>query len=67
MKNGWKILASYGRVVLVTVLTAVSTMGHVPSTKEDLILIAKAAALALLPVILRALNPNDPAYGIGSK
>ena len=67
MSQFFRALASYGRVAVTTILTATIAMGHIPETGGDWATIGKAAALALLPVILRALNPGDDAYGIGAK
>jgi len=67
MAQWMRALASYGRVVVATMLTATVAMGHAPVTGADYWTLGKAAIVALLPVILRALNPNDPAYGIGAK
>ena len=65
MTQFWRALASYARVAATTIITATIAMGHIPDSGADFTLIGKAALLALLPVILRALNPRDPAYGIG--
>jgi hypothetical protein len=51
------MLASYARSVIAAVAAVVATGNINP---QDL---AKAAAAALLPVIMRWANPNDPAYG----
>ena len=67
MSQFLKMLASYGRVVLATSLTAIMAMGHLPEVGSDWATIGKAALVALLPVIARALNPGDTAYGIGAK
>jgi len=66
MKKFWSALASYGRVVVATVGTVIVSSGHMPETSGDWGNVGKAALWALLPVILRWLNPNDAAYGIGS-
>lgn len=67
MKMFWRTLASYARVAATTVGTIIVTRGHFPETSGDWKAVGIASAFALLPVILRWLNPNDPAYGIGSK
>jgi len=54
------MLASYGRSVIAAVVAIVATGNTDP---QDL---AKAATAALLPVIMRWANPNDPAYGRGN-
>ena len=53
------MLASYARSVIAAV-AAVAATGN--TNPEDL---AKAAIAALLPVIMRWANPNDPAFGRG--
>lgn len=53
------MLASYGRSVIAAV-AAVAATGN--TNPKDL---AKAAIAALLPVIMRWANPNDPAFGRG--
>ena len=55
------MLASYARSVIAAVVAVVATGNTDP---QDL---AKAAAAALLPVIMRWANPNDPAYGRGNR
>lgn len=67
LKKWLPVIASYARVVAVTVLSAVVALGHIPATDQEWVVLAKAAALALIPVVLRWLNPNDKAYGRGSK
>ncbi len=54
------MLASYARSVIAAVAAVVATGNTDP---QDL---AKAAAAALLPVIMRWVNPNDVAYGRGN-
>lgn len=54
------LIASYARSVLAAVLAVVATGA---TGWDD---IAKAAAAAALPPIIRWLNPNDPAFGRGS-
>jgi hypothetical protein len=54
------MLASYVRSVIAAVAAVVATGNTDP---QDL---AKAAAAALLPVIMRWANPKDPAYGRGN-
>jgi hypothetical protein len=54
------MLASYARSVIAAVAAVVATGNTDP---QDL---AKAAAAALLPVIMRWANPNDQVYGRGS-
>jgi hypothetical protein len=54
------MLASYARSVIAAVAAVVATANTDP---QDL---AKAAAAALLPVIMRWANPKDVAYGRGN-
>ena len=54
------MLASYARSVIAAVVAVIATGNTDP---QDL---AKAAAAALLPVIMRWANPKDPAYGRGN-
>lgn len=51
-------LSSYGRSFLAAALAVWSTGNH------DVKGLAAAGAAAVLPVLLRALNPKDPAFGI---
>jgi hypothetical protein len=61
MSNETKaMLASYARSVIAAVTAVVATGNTDP---QDL---AKAAAAALLPVIMRWANPNDQVYGRGN-
>lgn len=57
----WKktraLLASYGRSFLAAAVTAYVTGAD---NAED---IAKAGAVAILPVLIRWINPNDKAFG----
>jgi hypothetical protein len=53
-------LSSYGRAFLAAALAVWSTGNH------DLKGLAAAGAAAVLPVVLRALNPKDPAFGLVS-
>jgi hypothetical protein len=54
-------LASYGRAVLATVLSAVLVGAK---SWSDIVAAFVAAAI---PPIIRGLNPNDTAFGAGSK
>ena len=67
MKKWLPVLASYARCVALAGVTAIMVMGRIPVNQEEWVLIAKAAALALGPVIIRWLDPNDKAYGRGAK
>jgi hypothetical protein len=53
----WSMVASYARSMLAASLAVMLTGNY---SLEDM---AKAAVAAILPVIIRWLNPNDPAYG----
>ena len=61
-----EILASYGRSFLATFLTAIFAVGKLPFefTATDWNLVLNGVWIAVVPVIIRALNPNDPAFGI---
>jgi hypothetical protein len=61
------MLASYGRALLATVLTAIFAVGKLPLefSATDWTLVANAVWIAVIPVVIRALNPNDPAFGVG--
>lgn len=54
------VLASYARSVIAAVAAVVATGNY---SLDDL---AKAAVAALLPPVMRWLNPNDSAFGRGS-
>jgi len=54
-------LASYGRAVIATVLSAVLVGAKSWSD------IGAAFIAAALPPIIRGLNPNDKDFGVGSK
>lgn len=64
-----KALASYGRSFLAAALAAFwATGGDIASLNADsLKTILGAGVAAVLPVIMRALNPNDSAFGKGAK
>lgn len=66
MKKFWAACKTWGRAFLATTATVVVATGHIPSTTADLVLIAKGAVLAFLPVIVKALDPKEDAYGAGS-
>ena len=59
------MLASYGRSFLTAALAAfVETGGDIFSLNvEGLKAIITAGTVAILPVLMRALNPNDAAFG----
>ena len=60
------ILASYGRSLLATALGAVFAIGKLPTefTQGDWYAVANAIWIAVIPVVIRALNSNDPAFGL---
>jgi hypothetical protein len=60
------LLFSYARALLATVLTAIFAVGKLPFefTAQDWYGIANAVWIAVIPVAIRYLNPNDPAFGI---
>lgn len=59
------MLASYGRAFLATALTAVFAVGKLPTefTQAEWLAVANAIWVAVIPVVIRYLNPNDPAFG----
>lgn len=59
------MLASYGRAFLATALTAVFAIGKLPTefTSADWFAVANAIWIAVIPVAIRWLNTNDPAFG----
>lgn len=58
-------LLSYARALLATVLTAIFTVGKLPTdfTAQDWWGVANAVWIAVIPVIIRWLDSNDPAFG----
>ena len=63
------MLASYGRAFLATALGAIFATGKLPTqlTGAEWLAIANTIWIAVIPVAIRYLNPNDPAFGRGSK
>jgi hypothetical protein len=57
---------SYLRALLATVLTAIFTVGKLPLefTAQDWYGVLNAVWIAVIPVAIRWLNPNDTAFGI---
>jgi len=53
----WQMLLSYLRSALAAVMAVVSTLDYTPLD------LAKAFVAALIPPVLRWINPNDPAFG----
>ena len=66
MKNFLRALASYARVAATATIVVLVNLGHVPANSTEWGQVGVGAAWALLPVVLRWLNPGDPAYGRGS-
>lgn len=66
MKN--KIIISYLQSLLATALTAALAIGKSPLdfTVTDLKIVVNSVWIAFIPVLIRALSKNDPAFGIGS-
>ena len=56
----WQVLLSYLRSALAAVIAVAATLDYEP------IDLAKAFVAALIPPVLRWVNPNDPAFGRGS-
>jgi hypothetical protein len=56
-------LGTYGRALLACIIAEITISG-VPASNADLVKIGNAIWVAFLPVIIRALNPNDSAYGV---
>ena len=63
------ILASYGRSLLATALGAIFAIGKLPIefTTADWYAVANAVWIAVIPVAIRWLNPNDTAFNSPSK
>lgn len=61
-----EVLASYGRSLLATALGAIFAIAKLPFefTGDDWYTVANAIWIAVIPVVIRALNPNDPAFGV---
>lgn len=59
------MLASYGRSLLATCLGAVFAVGKLPFdfTGADWRAVANAIWIAVIPVAIRYLNPNDESFG----
>ena len=56
-------LGTYGRALLACVIAEIAISG-VPTSNADVLRLGHAVWVAFVPVIIRALNPNDSAYGI---
>jgi hypothetical protein len=58
-------LGTYSRALLACIVAQITIVG-VPLSGADFAKLANAIWVAFLPVIIRALDPEDPEYGIGS-
>jgi hypothetical protein len=56
-------LGTYGRALLACLITQITVSG-IPVTNADVLRLGHAVWVAFVPVIIRALNPNDSAYGV---
>ena len=63
------IVASYLRSLLATSITAIFAVGKLPFlfTGADWLLVGNAVWISFIPVIIRALNPKDDAFGINTR
>jgi hypothetical protein len=63
-------LGTYLRALLACTATAIVTVGGASPlwefTKTEWLQVANAVWVALFPVLMRALNPNDATYGVGA-
>jgi hypothetical protein len=62
------ILATYAQSLLACVITVMMSLNLTPftMTKADWVKIANAVWASFVPVLVRALNPKDSAFGIGT-
>lgn len=60
-------LKTFLAAVLTAFVTIVATSQDIPVSKDAWIAILVAGILAVGPVIINWLNPNDPRYGKGSE
>ena len=56
-------LGTYGRALLACVIAEITVSG-IPVSNADVVRLGHAVWVAFVPVIIRALNPNDSAYGV---
>jgi hypothetical protein len=63
------IVASYLRALLATTITAIFAVGKLPLlfTQADWLIVSNAVWVSFIPVIIRALNPKDEAFGITTR
>jgi len=61
-------LVTYAQSFLACVITVMVSLNLTPftMTKADLVKVANAVWASFLPVIAKALNPNDTSIGIGT-
>ena len=62
------VLATYAQSLLACIATAMMSLGVTPftMTHADLVKIGNAVWASFLPVLVRAINPKDSAFGIGT-
>lgn len=60
------VLATYAQSLLACVATAMMSLGVTPftMTHSDLVKIGNAVWASFLPVLVRAVNPKDSAFGV---
>ena len=63
------VLSSYLRSLLATSITAIFAVGKLPFlfTAADWLVVGNAVWISFIPVIIRALNPKDEAFGITTR
>ena len=61
-------LTTYAQSLLACVITVMMSLNVTPftMTKADLVKIGNAVWASFVPVIVRALNPKDATFGIGT-
>jgi hypothetical protein len=61
-----KALVTYAKYLAYAVFVSITAIGKSPLefTKHDLIMVANSAWASLLPIIIKAVNPKDPDFGI---
>ena len=61
-------LATYAQALLACIITAMMSLGVTPftMTHADLVKIGNAIWASFLPVLVKAVNPKDSAFGIGT-
>lgn len=68
----WRAAAgTYLRAVLAAALAAVlavfTSTGHFPADGKEWLAVGWSVVIAILPVVINALNPGDARYGHGSQ